>query len=194
MKYLESIDYFYTKPENLAVLQCTSMYPIRPEDAHLNVMKHFKEKYNWTVGYSDHTEGTFALEIATAMGAEILEFHFTDTRLGKSFRDHKVSLTCKEVQALKKRISEIKQLQGNSVKKPLPIEIENGHHTSFRRAVYPLRDIKKGEILNENNLTVLRPCTGIDAREFDQLIGCKILKDVKKHEKLNWETIAKPKQ
>ena len=191
VKYLEGIDDFYSKRENLAVLQCTSMYPIHLEDAHLNVMKHFNEKYNWTVGYSDHTQGTYALEIATAMGAEVLEFHFTDTREGKSFRDHQVSLTCVEVKGLRQKLKTIKAIQGNAEKKPLPIEIENGHDISFRRAVYPLRDIEKGETLNETNLTVLRPCRGIDAREYEQLMGYTILEDVKKHQKLSWDLISK---
>jgi N-acetylneuraminate synthase/N,N'-diacetyllegionaminate synthase len=167
------------------------MYPIRPDDAHLNVMQQLHNRLNLTTGYSDHTEGTLALETAAAMGAEILEFHFTDTREGKSFRDHKVSLTSIEVQNLRKKIDGIKRLQGNAEKKPLPIEIENGHEYSFRRAVYPSRDILKGEILDETNLTVLRPCAGIDAREFDSLLGLRLLIDVKKHQKLDWSLIEK---
>jgi N-acetylneuraminate synthase/N,N'-diacetyllegionaminate synthase len=57
--------------------------------------------------------------------------------------------------------------------------------------VYPSRDIVKGEILDETNLTVLRPCVGIDAREFDNLIGSKLLEDIKKHQKLDWNLIIK---
>ena len=125
------------------------------------------------------------------MGAEVLEFHFTDTREGKSFRDHQVSLTCDEVKGLRQKLKTIKAIQGNAEKKPLPIEIENGHDISFRRAVYPLRDIEKGETLNETNLTVLRPCRGIDAREYEQLMGYTILEDVKKHQKLSWDLISK---
>lgn len=193
VKYIQQIDSLYCQPGYLAVLQCTSMYPIRQEDAHLNVMNQLAERLNLTIGYSDHTEGTLALETAAAMGAEILEFHFTDSRKGKTFRDHKVSLTADEVQALRHKVEQIKQLQGNSRKQPLPIEIENGHDISFRRAVYPSRDIAKGEILNETNLTVLRPCSGIDAREYDKLIGLQLKQDVLKHQKLDWRFVeAKP--
>lgn len=189
VEYIQQINSLYTRPGYLAVLQCTSMYPIRQEDAHLNVMKQLADRLKLTTGYSDHTEGTFALETAAAMGAEILEFHFTDTREGQSFRDHKVSLTAAEVQALRKKVERIKQLQGNPNKQPLPIEIENGHDISFRRAVYPSRDIKKGEILDETNLTVLRPCSGIDARKYEKLIGLQLMQDVKKHQKLDWSFI-----
>jgi len=189
VKYLQDLNHIYKKQSHLGVLQCTSMYPITQNDVHLDVMKRFEEKYNWTSGYSDHTEGTLALETAVAMGAKILEFHFTDSREGKSFRDHKVSLTCDEVLGLREKIKSIKALQGQPTKQPLPIEIENGHDLSFRRAVYPSKDIDKGEILDESNLTVLRPLSGIDARDYHKLIGRRILRDVKKHQKLEWNFI-----
>lgn len=165
--FLRQQNNFFKKEENIAVLQCTSMYPINNSDANLNVMHRFKEILNCTVGYSDHTEGSYAMEIAVAMGAEVLEFHFTDDRTGKTFRDHKVSLTKDEVQELIQKITLINSLKGSSEKRALPIEIDNGHDKSFRRAVYPLNDIKKGEILSEENLTILRPFHGIDAREYD---------------------------
>ncbi len=95
--FLQKQNDYYQQKEAIAVLQCTSMYPIQNSDANLNVMHRYKELFQCKVGYSDHTEGSYAMEIAIAMGAEILEFHFTDDRSGKSFRDHKVSLTKDEV-------------------------------------------------------------------------------------------------
>jgi N-acetylneuraminate synthase/N,N'-diacetyllegionaminate synthase len=187
VSFLRGQNNFYKKEESIAVLQCTSMYPIKDSDANLNVMHRFKELLNCAIGYSDHTEGSYAMEIAVAMGAEVLEFHFTDDRAGKTFRDHKVSLTKAEVQELIQKINLINTLQGSSQKEAMPIEIDNGHHESFRRAVYPLTDIKKGEELTNDNITVLRPAHGIDAREYDQLIGKKALKDLEKYQKLSWE-------
>ena len=186
VEYVRSLDDFYKERENIAILQCTSMYPIPADEAHLNVMHSLKEKLNCTVGYSDHTEGSYAMEIAVAMGAEILEFHFTDNREGKTFRDHKVSLTKDEVHSLAQKIRQIEALKGSAIKKPVPIELENGHELSFRRAVYPSRRIEKGEILSEENLTVLRPLAGIDAREYEQLIGKKTNKQLDAFEKLSW--------
>lgn len=189
IEYIQSINSDYKSKEMLAVLQCTSMYPINPEDANLNVMKRLKEITNLTIGYSDHTEGSKALYYATAMGAEVLEFHFTDSREGKQFRDHKVSLTPNEILVLIDEIKLIKKLQGSSVKTPVAIEVDNGHHLSFRRAVYPSKDLAAGTILTEDDLTVLRPNHGIDAREFDNLIGKKIKTDVVMHQKLDWDLI-----
>jgi len=185
--FLRKQNDFYKKENSIAILQCTSMYPIKSSDANLNVMHRFKEILNCAVGYSDHTEGSYAMEIAVAMGAEVLEFHFTDDRTGKTFRDHKVSLTKDEVQKLIEKIRLIETLKGSIEKRVLPIEEENGHELSFRRAVYPSTDIKKGDILAEDNLTILRPLHGIDARDFDQLIGKKAIKNLEKYQKLSWD-------
>lgn len=184
IRYIQECDSIYKDPKMLAVLQCTSMYPIASSDANLSVMKRLKEKLGLTIGYSDHTEGIKALQYAVAMGAEVLEFHFTDSREGKVFRDHKVSLMVPEIKELVSEIQLIRELQGNPVKKPTQVELENGHVESFRRACYPSRDIKKGEVLSNENLTVLRPLAGIDAREYDLLIGKVALMDIPKFSKL----------
>jgi N,N'-diacetyllegionaminate synthase len=186
VSYIQSIDERYCSPSNLALLQCTSMYPITPADAHLHVMAKLKALTGLTVGYSNHVEGSLALEVATAMGAEILEFHFTDSREGKQFRDHKLSLTALEVQQLIERIQAIRMLQGSSIKSALPIEIENNHVETFRRAVYPLKDIPKGTVITANMLTTLRPNVGIDARLFEQVCGKTSLVDLIKHQPLMW--------
>lgn len=187
VQYIQSVNDIYKDKNFLSVLQCTSMYPINPSDAHLNVMESFKNKTGLTIGYSDHTEGSKALFYAVAMGAEVLEFHFTDNRDGKVFRDHKVSLTPGEITELIQEVKLIKAYQGDPQKKPTQIELDNGHELSFRRAVYPSRDIKAGEVMSEENLTVLRPNHGIDAREFGQLLGKKAIEDLAQHQKLSWE-------
>jgi N-acetylneuraminate synthase/N,N'-diacetyllegionaminate synthase len=162
------------------------MYPITPADAHLNVMAKLKALTGLTVGYSNHVEGGLALEVATAMGAEILEFHFTDSREGKQFRDHKLSLTVLEVQQLIERIQAICLLQGSSIKRALPIEMENNHVETFRRAVYPLIDIPQGTLITATMLTTLRPNVGIDARLFERVCGKTALVDLSKHQPLMW--------
>lgn len=187
VEYIQGLDERYKSSDYLSILQCTSMYPIPPEGANLNVMNSLRLQTNLTVGYSDHTEGSEALEIAVAMGAQILEFDFTDDREGKEFRDHKVSLTKEEVQYLIEKIKLINRYKGSSLKRPL--DVEGDHLVTFRRACYPKVDLKSGDMLTEDNLTVLRPNVGIDAREFDELIGKKINVSKKKHERLNWEEI-----
>ncbi|MDN5199977.1 N-acetylneuraminate synthase family protein [Fulvivirgaceae bacterium BMA10] len=185
INFLTNTNPIYKGKENLALLQCTSMYPIPESDANLNVMRGYKKAFGYPVGYSDHTEGMKALEIAVAMGAEILEFHFTDSREDKSFRDHKVSLTKDEVIELKQKIKRIYTLQGNSEKTTL--DIERDHFISFRRAIYPKVDIAADTIITEEHLTCLRPNHGIDAREFKKLIGKRPKQDLKRHQKLVWD-------
>lgn len=186
VEFIQKCNPIYKSPDMLAVLQCTTMYPIPFEDANLNVMSQLKAKTGMTIGYSDHTEGSKALQYATAMGAEVLEFHFTDSREGKVFRDHKVSLTPNEINLLTDELLIVNKLKGISEKKPVDIELDNNHLHSFRRAVYPLVDIKAGEVFTEENLTVLRPNSGIDARDFNKLIGKTSTIDLFRHQKLDW--------
>ncbi len=185
VSFIRSCDPFYETSNAIALLQCTSMYPIPPRDANLNVMHTLKELTGCPMGYSDHTEGSYALEIAVAMGAEILEFHFTDDREGKEFRDHKVSLTSDEVKELIDRIKEIKALQGNDKKQPL--SVEGDHVTSFRRGIYPSREIPSNSKITAEDLLVLRPNHGIPANKFDLLIGKTTKKSLKKYETLDWK-------
>jgi N-acetylneuraminate synthase/N,N'-diacetyllegionaminate synthase len=189
INFIQSVNPVYKSKEMLSVLQCTSMYPINSSDAHLNVMNRLKKLTGLTIGYSDHTEGSKALAYAVAMGAEVLEFHFTDDRTNKQFRDHKVSLTKDEIHLLIDEIKLIKALQGDEKKQPVPIEIDNGHDLSFRRAVYPLKDLKKGEEFTEENTTVLRPNHGIDARFYYEVLGKKAKEEILKHQKLSWDII-----
>jgi N-acetylneuraminate synthase/N,N'-diacetyllegionaminate synthase len=149
-------------------------------------MKRLRKLTNVTIGYSDHTIGTSALQYAVAQGAEILEFHFTDIRENKSFRDHLVSLTKDEVSGLIEEIKLINSLDGRDKKEPLPIEIENGHVESFRRAIYPRMDISANTIIGEQHLITLRPNHGISASSFYDLIGKKCMVDLKQYQKLDW--------
>ncbi|MGB6153003.1 MAG: N-acetylneuraminate synthase family protein [Pricia sp.] len=185
VEFIQGENQIYKDSNYLSILQCTSMYPIPFSDANLSVMKSFKDRFNLPVGYSDHTEGSKALTTAYAMGAEILEFHFTDSRENKEFRDHKVSLTRDEVVLMIKELGDISDLKGEGGKRPLPVE--GNHVTSFRRAVYPSADLKKGTILTEENLTVLRPNHGIDARDFYKVVGKKLNQNVSEHQKLSWD-------
>jgi len=189
--FIQKQNSIYTDKENLAVLQCTSMYPISDDEVNLNVMHQYKELFELTVGYSDHTIGNTAVEQAITMGAEVIEMHFTDDREGKTFRDHQISFTKKEIKNLVDRIEKIKIFQGSGEKHIQKSEVDSGHINSFRRAVYPTRDIDAGEMLTESNLTVLRPNKGIDARCFYEILGRRLIKKVKKHEKLAWDYIDK---
>ena len=189
IEFIQKVNPTYKDKENFCILQCTSMYPIEPKNANLNVMLRLKELTNLSIGYSDHTEGSRALCYAAAMGAKVLEFHFTDNRLGKTFRDHSVSLIPVEVKELISEIKYIKDLQGDYLKNPTYIELENGHVESFRRGVYAKKDIIKGETITADHLVLLRPNAGVDAREFYSLIGKKAIHTIKSFQVLKCNDI-----
>lgn len=180
-------DSFFKNDGMINFLQCTTMYPINDFEANVSVMTELKKINNIGVGYSDHTEGYDALLLSAVMGANILEFHFTDTRENKSFRDHKVSLTPKEANELIHKIEKYKILKGQSLKQPLSTEINNGHVKSFRRAIYLNKDMNKGEVVNEDDLVFLRPMEGISSVYYEKVIGKTLLEDIKKYQKLDFK-------
>lgn len=183
--FIERVDERYITERKLALLQCTAMYPIPDEDAHLNVMITLRKQTGLPTGYSDHTVGMDAVEVAACMGAEIIEMHFTDSREGKVFRDHKVSATQSELTAFIEKIKKIKTLQGRHAKQLTKTERKAGHDISFRRAVYPARDIAAGTIIKEEDLVTLRPCLGIGAEHFYEVVGKKVKRNVTRLQKLS---------
>jgi sialic acid synthase SpsE len=177
--FIQSVNPSYKDPNMLCLLQCTSMYPIPLSDANLNVMTTYRNETGLSVGYSDHTEGMDALKVAAAMGASVLEYHFTDTRDGKEFRDHKVSLTPEELENLKIELTKLMSIKGSGIKTPTRSELEENHRISFRRAVYLRRDVKEGEIILASDLIFLRPANGTDVRDVDSVVGATTLRDIK---------------
>ena len=139
----------------------------------------YRNRTGLSIGYSDHTEGMDALKVAASMGASVLEYHFTDFREGKTFRDHKVSLTPDELVTLKTEIEKIVIIRGSGIKRPEKSEIEENHRVSFRRAVYLNRDVQKGEVISALDLVFLRPAHGTDAREVHLVEGATALRDIK---------------
>ena len=187
VNFIQSVDASYKTGQKLAVLQCSAMYPIPDSDANLNVMETLRKATGLPVGYSDHTIGDDAILAAVAMGAEIIEKHFTDTREGKEFRDHKVSLTQAEMQAFAATARRIRTLKGTSEKCPVPSEIEAGHVQSFRRAAYPNKDLRAGHVITEDDLVTLRPCVGLGADTFYDIVGKTLNENVTRHQSLSWD-------
>ena len=136
----------------IALLQCTSNYPNPYGEVNLGVIQFLKSKYNLPVGYSDHTKDTQALILAAALGAEILEFHFTDSKLNKTFRDHFVSLDRNEIDLLVEEIIKNNIMIGKSHKSHTHSEVLSNNVLSFRRSLYAKRDIYAGEILSNENI------------------------------------------
>jgi N-acetylneuraminate synthase/N,N'-diacetyllegionaminate synthase len=191
VSYIEKCNPKYISERKLALLQCTSSYPTPDEDANLGAMLALKSEFGLPVGYSDHTLGSHAIELAVSVGAEIIEKHFTDSREGKTFRDHLIALTKDEVQETLDRMRHIMLLLGNGQKVLTKSEEKAEHHISFRRSIYASRSIKAGEVLTEDNLTVLRPFHGICASRFDDILGCIARRGFHAYEVLNEYDLVK---
>jgi N-acetylneuraminate synthase/N,N'-diacetyllegionaminate synthase len=175
--FVRGVNPVYGESGHLAVLQCTSMYPTIDAEVNLRAMDTLREATGLPVGYSDHTRDGLALRVAAARGAQVLEFHFTDGRDGREFRDHALSLTRDEVRALVADLGRIDVLLGSALKEATPGEIESGHVSSFRRALYSKRQLHAGEVLREEDLVVRRPNHGIDARAFEAVVGRRVRRD-----------------
>jgi N-acetylneuraminate synthase/N,N'-diacetyllegionaminate synthase len=137
------------------------------------------------IGYSDHTTDGQAVRLAVALGAEVLEFHFTDTRDGKEFRDHFVSLTPDELVQLTRDLDDVPLLLGDGVKRPLESEIEAGHVESFRRAVYFRRAMRAGETIRQEDLVLLRPMHSLDAPRLSEVVGHRLATGVEAYDPIH---------
>lgn len=179
VQFLRSCNKFYLRKESITLLQCTSMYPINLSDVNLSVL-HEYATLNCSIGYSDHTVGLVALKQAISFGVDAIEFHFTDDKKNESFRDHKVSLDINDVLKLKQYIERTNVIMGSGKKHPLEIEISSEHVRTFRRSIYVKRDVPKGTVLTENDLTTLRPNNGICASKYFEIIGKQASKSLSK--------------
>lgn len=177
-KFIEKYNSHYISKQKIAFLQCTSCYPTSDEDVNLNAMLTLKKEFKLPVGFSDHTVGSDALEVAVAMGATIIEKHFTDSRENTSFRDQKISLMANEVDNVIQRFELIMKLKGSGNLEEAKCEISTDHVNSFRRSIYASRDIKKGEIFSLENIKFQRPLVGISADNYETCIGQKSILDI----------------
>jgi|GEM_PF-549719 len=189
--YIQSVNGIYSSPNMLCIMQCTSMYPIPDCDANLNIISKFRTHSNLSVGYSDHTVGSTALLHAAALGADVLEFHFTDSRQGKVFRDHTVSLIPEEVISLQDDLCQLRTLRGSYNKLPTQSEIETDHITSFRRACYTNKLVRRGQKFKKSDIVTLRPLHGMDARDYGIIIDSIALCDIQPYSQISIAQISK---
>lgn len=160
--------------DNITVLHCNTEYPTPMHDVNLRAMLDIGKKLQIKTGYSDHTMGIEVPIASAALGAVIIEKHFTLDRTMDG-PDHKASLEPDELKAMVKGIRNIEQALGNDFK--APTESEQKNITIARKSIIAKTDIKKGEILTEENLTVKRPGTGISPMLWDTVIGTVATKD-----------------
>jgi len=164
-----------TKQENITILHCNTEYPTPMEDVNLKAMLDIQKQLNTKIGYSDHTLGIEVPIAAVALGAKVIEKHFTLDR-NLPGPDHRASLEPEELKAMVTAIRNIeKAISGSGIKEPSTSELQN--KLVVRKSIVTSREIKKGEIFTENNLTIKRPGTGINPMKWDEVMGSISEKD-----------------
>ena len=173
-----------TKKNLITVLHCNTEYPTPMKDVNLKAMLTIKEKLGVSIGYSDHTLGIEVPIAAVAMGAQVIEKHFTLDRNMKG-PDHKASLEPNELKEMVKAIRNIeKAISGNGIKEASLSETKNINIA--RKSIHLIRDLKSGSIITEKDIIPLRPGDGICAMNWEKVIGQKVNLDIKKSHKLTW--------
>ncbi|OGO25260.1 MAG: N-acetylneuraminate synthase [Chloroflexi bacterium RBG_16_52_11] len=163
-----------TPRERITVLHCNTEYPTPMADVNLRAMLTMRDAFGVAVGYSDHTPGIEVPIAAVALGATVIEKHFTlDRHLPGP--DHKASLEPDELKAMVIAIRNIEQAMGDGIKRPSPSEAKN--MPIVRKSLVAACAIRAGEVFSETNLAVKRPGTGLSPMRWDEALGRKAPRD-----------------
>lgn len=160
--------------DQITILHCNTQYPTPMKDVNLKAMLTIKHDFETAVGYSDHTRGIEVPIAAVALGAEVIEKHFTLDR-NMAGPDHKASLEPQELKAMVQAIRNIESALGTGIKQVS--ESERGNIAVARKSIVASTYIKKGETLTDSNLSVKRPGTGISPMLWETVVGTKATKD-----------------
>lgn len=177
---------FGTDPKNIKVLHCNTEYPTPMKDVNLLAMNSIKNMLGVEVGYSDHTLGIEVSVAAVALGATVIEKHFT---LDKTMEgpDHLASLDPKELKQMVSAIRNIEMALGSGIKQPSESEIKN--RAIARKSIHLSKDLKKGHIVTESDLIMKRPGDGISPMKMENVVGKKLMVDLLSESKLRIEDL-----
>jgi N-acetylneuraminate synthase/N,N'-diacetyllegionaminate synthase len=177
-----------TKKSEITVLHCNTEYPTPMMDVNLKAMLTIKDKLGVCIGYSDHTLGIEVPIASVAMGAQVIEKHFTLDRNMKG-PDHKASLEPHELKKMVEAIRNIeKAISGNGIKEATSSEKKNIFIA--RKSIHLSIDLKSGSVITEKDIIPLRPGDGICAMNWEKVIGKKVNTDLEKFSKLTWDNIS----
>jgi N,N'-diacetyllegionaminate synthase len=171
---LEVLERAGTTRDRITVLHCNTEYPTPMSDVNLRAMLAIREAFGVAVGYSDHTAGIEVAIAAVALGARVIEKHFTLDR-NLPGPDHKASLEPDELRAMVAAIRNIEQAMGTGIKRPSASEAKN--RTIARKSLVAACAIRAGECFSETNLAVKRPGTGLSPMRWDEVLGRKATRD-----------------
>ena len=169
--------------EDITLLKCVSSYPASPEGFNLRTIPHMKELFKCEVGLSDHTLGMGVSIAAVAMGATVIEKHFTLSR-AEGGVDSAFSMEPQEMAALVRECKAAYQALGK-----VSYDISSQESKLGRRSLYIVEDMKKGEVLTEKNLRSIRPGYGLPPKYFDDVLGLKVKEDIKRGTALSWDIL-----
>ncbi|MBO8161754.1 MAG: N-acetylneuraminate synthase [Thermosipho sp. (in: Bacteria)] len=169
--------------EDIVLLHCITSYPVKFESLNLRTIQTLKEAFKLPVGFSDHSLGIYAPIAAVALGAVVIEKHFT---LDKNLPgpDHKASLNPEELKEMIKWIRLIEKALGDGIKRPTPKEIEI--RKVARRSIVAKVDIPKGATITKNMITFKRPGTGLPPKYYKEIIGRRARRDIRADELIYW--------
>lgn len=163
----------------ITLLHCTTNYPTPYEDVNLKAMQTMKDAFGLEAGYSDHTQGIEVPIAAVALGAAVIEKHFTLDRTMEG-PDHKASLEPDELEAMIRAIRNIEKAMGDGIK--APSESEKANIAVVRKSIIAADSIRAGDILTEENLTTKRPGTGISPMRWNEVLGTRAVRDFEEDE------------
>ncbi len=170
----------------IILLHCTNIYPASLQDVNLRAIDTLRKTFNLPIGYSDHTLGMTIPIAAVAMGAKVLEKHFTLDR-NLPGPDHKASLEPQEIKKMVEAIRETERALGSSLKKPVKGEYED--RKLGRRSIVAEVDIPKGAIITKDMLAIKRPGAGILPQYINEIVGKRAKKSIKADTLLTWKNI-----
>jgi pseudaminic acid synthase len=172
--------------KELVILKCTSTYPATPENTNLRTIPHLRELFGCTVGLSDHTMGIGAAVAAVALGARVIEKHFTLRRADGGV-DSAFSL---EPEELKELVIESERAFLALGVIQYGIQKSEEKNKNFKRSLYAVRDIDSNELITEQNVQSKRPANGLHTRYYEQVIGKKAASFIKKGTPIQWDLIT----
>ena len=174
--------------EKLTILQCTSEYPCKPENAGLNVMLEIKERYQCKVGFSDHTLGIGVPLTAVVLGATLVEKHFTLSKLMYG-SDAKNSTEPKEFKHMVDNIRAAELAISSKIDKNEKVKELGEMKFVFEKSIVSARELKAGHVISEEDLVYKKPGDGIPAKDYKNVIGKKVIKNIAANEKIEFSQI-----
>lgn len=189
----KTVDFLKRRNAEIGLLHCVSKYPCPPEELNLNTIKFFRERYDITIGFSDHSIGDDSAIAAVNMGAQIIEKHFSLSRELWG-ADHKVSMTPDEFGSMVKRIrrKEVVKLDAYGEETKILQDDEAVFRPIFRKALMFGENLEAGTVIAKEMIYAMRPqkyAGGLPSEEYEKVLGKKINKDIKKYDPITWEVL-----